>query len=118
MRYGWIFYALSLPAVLVSLLIYQSGRTWPLWLGGILYFVFAIFGITVEYFWKIKWRNPIRWSIFGPYITLYLATVMFYWWPLGLISRPLWYVYLVLFLLSTYLNVTSHRGPQNDHLTA
>ena len=75
--------------------------------------MWAVFGYTVEYVKRIRWRNPIRWSVFGPYVFLYLATVMFYWWPLGLISRPLWYVYAVLFIISTTLNVTSHKGPED-----
>jgi hypothetical protein len=43
-----------------------------------------------------------------PYVFLYLATVMFYWWPLGLLSRPLWIIYAVLFVIATILNITSH----------
>jgi len=35
---------------------------------------------------------------------------MFYWWPLGLFSKPLWGVYAVLFIVSTILNVTSHKN--------
>jgi hypothetical protein len=67
----------------------------------------------VEYVGEIEWRNPIRWPVFGPYVFLYLATVMFYWWPLALVSKPLWYVYAVLFSASTILNVTSHRGSED-----
>ena len=43
-----------------------------------------------------------------PYVTLYLSTVMFYWWPLGLIDRRLWFAFLALFIISTILNITSH----------
>ena len=114
MRYGWIVYALSVPAVVVSIFLLLGGKTWSLWLGGLLYLIWAIFGYTVEYAKEIQWRNPIRWSIYGPYVFLYLATVMFYWWPLGLISKPLWYVYAVLFIVSTILNVTSHEGSRGD----
>jgi hypothetical protein len=109
LRYGWIVYALSVPAALVSLLLLLGGETWSLWTGGFIYLVWAAYGYWIEYVRRIQWRNPIRWPVFGPYISLYLATIMFYWWPLGLISRPLWYVYAVLFIISTVLNVTSHR---------
>jgi hypothetical protein len=113
MRYGWIVYALSVPAAAVSVLLLLGGKTWSLWLGGFIYLIWAVYGYTVEYAKGIQWRNPIRWPIFGPYVLLYLATVMFYWWPLGLVRRPLWVVAAVLFILSTALNVTSHRGPQD-----
>lgn len=109
MRYGPIVYTLSVPAVAVSILLLLGGETWSLWLSGFIYLVWAIYGYTVEYVKKIEWRNPICWPIFGPYVFLYLATVMFYWWPLGLVSKPLWYVYAVLFIVSTTLNVTSHK---------
>ena len=118
LRYGWIVYALSVPAAAVSVVLLLGGKTWSLWLGGFIYLIWAVYGYTVEYAKGIQWRNPIRWPIFGPYVLLYLATVMFYWWPLGLISRPLWVVVAVLFILSTTLNVTSHKEPEDRAQTA
>ncbi len=108
-RYGVIVYALSLPALGVSLLLLLGGKTWTLWLGGFIYLAWAIFGCTVEYAMKIEWRNSLRWRILVPYVFLYLATVMFYWWPLALVFKPLWYGYALLFLVSTLLNITSHK---------
>ena len=109
MRYGMIVYALSIPAAALSLIILLGGKSWSFWLGGFIYLIWAVYGYTIEYVRGIQWRSPIQWSIFGPYITLYLATVMFYWWPLALIYKPLWYVYALLFVISTILNVTSHQ---------
>jgi hypothetical protein len=114
MRYGPLVYAQSIPAAAVSVLLLLGGKTWSLWLNGFVFLIWAIFGYSVEYAKGIQWRNPIRWSIFGPYVFLYLATVMFYWWPLALVSKLLWVVYAVLFIVSTILNVTSHKGPQDD----
>ncbi|MBN1260671.1 MAG: hypothetical protein JXB35_08325 [Anaerolineae bacterium] len=108
-RYGWLVYALSIPAALVSVLLLAGGMTWSLWLGGFIFLVWATFGYVVEYVRGIEWRNARRWPIFAIYVILYLATVMFYWWPLALVWRPLWYVYAVLFIISTVLNVTSHK---------
>jgi hypothetical protein len=110
LRYGWIVYALSVPAAATSVLLLLGGKTWSLWLGGFITLVWAVYGYTVEYARGIQWRNPIRWPIFGPYVFLYLATIMFYWWPLATISRRLWYVYAVLFIVSTTLNLASHKG--------
>ena len=87
-----------------------GGKVWSLWLSGFIYLIWAIYGYMVEYVKGIQWRSPARWSILGPYVFLYLAAVMFYWWPLALIYKPLWYVYAVLFIASTYLNVTSHKA--------
>lgn len=112
LRYGPAVYALSVPAALVSVVLLSGGRPWWLWLGGFLFLAWAAFGYMVEYVRRIEWRRPpIRWPVFGPYVLLYLATVMFYWWPLAQVSRPLWYVGAALFVASTVLNVASHSGP-------
>ena len=111
-HYGPIVYALSIPASGVSLWLLLQGKGIWFILGGFVYLAWAVFGYTVEYRMGIRWRNPPRWPIWGPYVLLYLATVMLYWWPVGLLSRTLWYVYAILFLISTWLNITSHKGPQ------
>jgi len=118
MRYGPIVYALSLPALVISLLLMLSGKTWSLWLGGFLYFIWAVFGYMIEYQLEIEWRSPIRWPIFGPYIFLYLATIMFYWFPLVHIQKPLFYVYAFLYVVSTILNLSSHRVSEAPHPSA
>lgn len=109
LRYGWIVYALSLPAFIISVVLLLNGKVWWLWLGGFIFFVWAVYGYIVEYIKKIEWRNPIVWSVLGPYLFLYFWTVMFYWWPLARISQALWYVYTILFLTSTVLNIISHK---------
>jgi hypothetical protein len=109
-RYGWIVYAMSIPAALISLFLFLDGKSWSLWLGGFIYLTWALYGYTVEYVKRIEWRNPIHWPVFGPYIFLYLSTIMFYWWPLALIYKPLWYLFAILFITSTILNVTSHKN--------
>ena len=107
-KYGWLVYALSLPAVVISIVLLLGGKTWSFWLGGFIFLVYAAYGYRIDYVKKIQWRNPLRLSIMFRYVFLYLATVMFYWWPLGLLSRPVWFAYAVLFIISTILNVTSH----------
>lgn len=108
LEYGWIFYLLSIPALIVSIIMLRSGKECSFWIGGFIFLLWAIFGLIIEYGFKIQWRSPILWQIFFPYVVLYLGTIMFYWFPLGILSRPLWYIYGVLFALSTYLNISSH----------
>ena len=108
LQYGWIFYLLSIPAVIVSIMMLRNGKDWSFWVGGFIFLAWAIFGYMVEYSFGIKWRNPVVWAVLIPYVVLYLGTIMFYWFPLGILSRPLWYTYAVLFALGTYLNITSH----------
>jgi len=107
-KFGWIVYALSIPAVVISVVLLLGGKTWSFWLGGFLFLLYAAYGYWIDYVKIIQWRKPLRLSIMFPYVFLYLGTVMFYWWPLGLLSRPLWVVFSVLFAIGTVLNVTSH----------
>lgn len=109
MHYGWLVYALSIPLAILSIFLLLNGNTWALWLAGFIYLTWGIYGYWIEYVKKIEWRDPIRWTVFCPYVFLFLSTIMFFWWPLALIYKPLWYVYAILFTISTFLNITSHK---------
>jgi len=111
LRVGWIVYALGIPAVVVSVLLMRAGRPWFVWLAGFLYGAWAVFGFLVDVARPLEWRSPILWPVFLPYVLLYMSSLMFDWWPLATIQRPLWFVYAVLFLVSTVLNVSSHFEP-------
>ena len=108
MKYGWIVYALCIPAAIVSIVLYRGGKSWTFWLGGFLFVAYSAFGYWVDFVAKIQFRNPFRPSVAFPYVTLYLATVMFYWWPLWRLSRPLWVAYAILYVIATVLNLGSH----------
>jgi len=108
MKFGWIVYALCIPAVVFSIILLRGGKSWSFWLGGFLFVVFAAFGYWIDYVAQIPFRNPLRLSILFPYVFLYLATVMFYWWPLWPLSRLLWFAYAILYVIATILNITSH----------
>ena len=107
-KFGWIVYALCIPAVVISIILLRGGKSWSFWLGGFLFLIYAVFGYWVDYVLQIPFRNPLQLSIAFPYVFLYLAAVMFYWWPLGLLSRRYWFVYAILFIIGTILNITSH----------
>ena len=108
LKFGWIVYALCIPAAIISILLLRGGKGWSFWLGGFLFVLFAAFGYWIDYVQQIPWRNPLQARILFPYATLYLTTIMFYWWPLGQLSRPLWGAYGVLFVIASVLNLTSH----------
>ncbi len=107
-KYGWIVYALCIPAAVISVILLLGGKSWSFWLGGFLFVLFAAFGYWVDYVAQIPFRNPLQLSVLVPYVFLYLATVMFYWWPLWPLSRPLWFVYAILYVIATILNIKSH----------
>ena len=107
-KYGWLVYALCIPAVMISIILMRGGKDWTFWLGGFLFLVYAVFGYWVDYVAQIQFRSPILPSVMVPYVVLYLATVMFYWWPLWPLSRLLWGTYTVLYIIATILNIRSH----------
>jgi hypothetical protein len=108
-KFGPTVYALGIPSAILSLVFLAGGIPLSFWLGGFIYLCWGIYAYWVEYMKKIEWRSPIHWKIFIPYITLYLATVMFFWWPLALNDKTLWNLYAVLFIITTYLNISSHK---------
>lgn len=108
LKYGWIAYALCIPALIISFVLIANKQPWYFWLGGFLFTAFAAFGYYIDYIKGIPWRNPLIARVMFPYVTLYLSSIMFYWWPLARIERKLWYVYAGLFVISTILNMTSH----------
>ena len=57
----------------------------------------------------VAWRSPIHWPVFLPYVGLYLFAQCFYWFPVGALNRRLWFIYGSMFVVSTILNLASHR---------
>lgn len=108
MKYGWIVYALAIPALIISIILWRNGKPWSFWVGGILLTAWAVFGFYVDIARPVSWRSPVYLPVLIPYVLLYLSSMMFYWWPVGMLSRPLWFVYAALFAVSTFFNVTSH----------
>lgn len=114
-RYGPLVYALGIPSAVVSLLLLVGGKSISFLLAGFVCLIWAIYGYSADYLLRVQWRDPVRWPILIPYLILYLTTIMFYWWPLALFSRGLWFAYALLFVLSSWLNISSHSGPDSEH---
>jgi hypothetical protein len=51
MKFGWIVYALCIPAAVISIFLLRGGKGWSFWLGGFLFVAFAAFGYWVDYVW-------------------------------------------------------------------
>jgi hypothetical protein len=112
-RYGWIAYAFGALGAALGIWLFFAGASWRLFAGPLLYAVWAAFGAWADLVRRNEWRwQPIRWSIFGPYLVLYLAAQMFLWWPLWNTWRTGWVTYLVFFIANTALNMSTHFGPR------
>jgi len=108
LKYGWIVYALCIPAAIISIILMRGGKNWTFWAAGFIFLVYGVYGFWIEYVAKIPFRNPLRLDVVIPYVILYLTTVMFYWWPIWRLDRKLWVVYAILYVIATVLNIGSH----------
>ena len=66
LKFGWIIYALCIPALIVSLILMRAGKPWYFWLGGFLCLLFATFGYYIDYIRQIPWRDPGGAGHYGP----------------------------------------------------
>ena len=109
-RYGWLAYGFGLFGLPISLWLLATGSPWEAFSGPILFAAWAGFGGWADTPARGEWRQPIRWTVFGPYVLLYVAAQMFMWWPLWDRSFVVWLVYLELFAANTVLNLAGHVG--------
>jgi hypothetical protein len=49
LKFGWIVYALCIPAAVISVILLLGGKRWSFWLGGFLFLLYAAFGYWVDY---------------------------------------------------------------------
>jgi hypothetical protein len=111
-RIGRAIYALGVPLAVYAVVMVFVGQPWYLWVGGLLYALWALLGSKVDTGRPLLWHEPICPRPFNGYVLLYLVYQMFFWWPLGGIWRPGWYIFAALFVLATYLNVISRKAPE------
>lgn len=115
-RIGRAIYALGIPLAVYSVVMAVVGQPWYLWLPGLLYALWALLGNSVDTGRPLQWHEPICPRPFNGYMVLYLAYQMFFWWSLGDIWTPGRYVFAVLFVLATYLNVISRKAPEAEFI--
>ncbi|MGE5248872.1 MAG: hypothetical protein ACM3QS_01560 [Bacteroidota bacterium] len=107
-RWGWIVYTTGLFALPLGILFLAAGQRWYLGLAFVLLAVWAAFGYTVDILRPVRWRQPIHWQIFAPYVLLYISAQFAFWIPLWFIGPGYWIFYAMLYTISTALNVSMH----------
>lgn len=108
-RLGWVVYACAGLGLPLAVWLLVDGQSWELVVGPVLTAVWALLGATVDLWRPRQWRTPpVRWRVFLPYLMLFFWGQMFLWWPLWDIERAVWALFLVLFVLSTVLNIRGH----------
>jgi hypothetical protein len=106
---GVAVYGLGALGIVVGWWLAVAGAGWPFVLGPVLTAQWAVFGAVVDLWRPRPWRGPpIIWPVLVPYVALYFVAQMFIWWPLWNAARTAWAVFLVLFVVSTALNIRGH----------
>jgi hypothetical protein len=111
---GIVAYAAGLLGAPVGLWLIAGRGDWRLGTGPLLMATWALLGGAVDLVLRIEWREPIRPSVFAPYVFLYFFGQMFLWWPLWDFQRGSWLVFGVLFVANTALNLRGHFGRRRE----
>jgi len=108
-EYGGVVYAMGVPAVILGMLFLVANQPWYVVTAPFLYWVWAAFGYYVDRYRPIEWRTPPRWSVFVPYVGLFVASQFSFWIPLWVVGLAYWMAYAALYSVNTGLNIYSHR---------
>jgi hypothetical protein len=111
-RLGWLVYAMGLPASILGVLFLVNDQPWCYWTATLLFAVWAAFGYVVDILSPVEWRKPAKWSIFIPYVVLFVSSLLAFWVPLWFIRPVFWIVYALLYGTHTALNMYSHFQPR------
>jgi hypothetical protein len=60
LKYGWLVYALCIPAAVISIVLLVGGKSWYFWLAGFLFLVYAAYGYWIDYMKQIQWLELTR----------------------------------------------------------
>ena len=108
-RYGWVVYALGIPAALLAAILTVAHQPAYAALACVLYALWAAFGYYVDTYRQLAWRQPTRWTILLPYVLLFIASQLAFWIPLWYVGLGYWVAYGALYVANTALNLFSHR---------
>ncbi len=109
-RWGWVIYALGLPAAGLALVGLGTAAPPEHVLAFGLFAAWAAFGALVDLRLRIEWRSPIRPPIFGAYVGLFVAAQFAFWIPLWWISGVAWIAFAAIYAVQTTFNVLGHRA--------
>lgn len=110
--YGWIIYASGLISLALGVLMWIDARPWYFIAGPLLFSVWSALGFWVDIWRPVAWRSPPRWNVFGPYVGVYVASLLLYWGSMWTVGSSYWIAFGALYALHTALNIYSHRMMQ------
>jgi len=108
-KYGWLIYAMGIPGITLGILFLVGDQPWYIVAAPFVYSIWGAFGYFVDIYRPVQWRSPSRWSVFIPYVALFMASQFFFWIPLWYVGLGYWITYTAMYVINTGLNIYSHR---------
>jgi hypothetical protein len=100
---GYVMIALAIPAGVSVIVFWQAGAPWLHRIGPLVYVIFILLLISVEYIWPVEFRSPARPLILVPYLVLFFGSILLMGLPMFRVNRGLWLVtaFTTVFLLGS-----------------
>jgi len=109
LRWGWVLYTLmAVGGLVVGIGFVARGAPVNLVIAPLLLALWAGFGLVVDTWLRIPWRQPAILQVFVPYVVLYTVSLFGFLFPLWEMGWRLGLPYTVLFVVHTVLNAASH----------
>ena len=89
---GYVIAALALPSIVAFIAFVRKGTGWLHWVGPAVFLVFIALMIAVDYAWPVEFRDPRRYGILVPYLTLFFGSILLMGAPMFYLNRQLWLV--------------------------
>lgn len=108
---GYVMMGLAVPAAATLVALIKARTDWRQWIGLVVYIVFIILMICVEYIWPVEFRNPARYEILIPYLLLFFGAILLMGLPMFRMDWRLWLVTLATtILLLTSMILAMRKG--------
>ena len=89
---GFVIILLAIPAMIALVAFFLEGANWIHRIGPIIFLVFIVLLLFVDYIRPVEFRSPIRSEILVPFLVLFFGGILFMGLPMFRINRLLWLV--------------------------
>lgn len=89
---GFVIMLLTIPAMIALVAFIREGASKIHWIGPVLFLIFIILLLVVDYIRPVEFRSPARPEILVPFLVLFFGGILFMGLPMFRINRSLWLV--------------------------
>ncbi|MGP8337660.1 MAG: hypothetical protein ACT6FC_05430 [Methanosarcinaceae archaeon] len=108
---GLVMTVCAIPAAAALTGFLRARAGWLLCIGPLIYLVFILLDLVVDYVRPVEFRSPMRYEILVPYLVLFFGAILLMGLPMFYLNRSLWLVTVVttVFLLIS-MGVAMRKG--------